>query len=106
MKKIIAVLFLLSVTSVFAQDLDNYVELMKSDLNADKVNLITFNMMFTEKESETFWPIYKEYEAEVSRLGDARFALIKNYADNYMSMTDFDVCYIVATLLKKSCCRC
>jgi hypothetical protein len=88
MKKIILILAFINVTALFAQDLDNYVELMKSDISQDKVNIITFNMMFTEKESEAFWPIYKEYESEVKKLGDARFALIKNYADNYMSMTD------------------
>ncbi len=88
MKKILAVFFLLSTTSVFAQDLNNYINLLRSDISAQKVNLITFNMMFTEKESEIFWKEYKEYEAELKKLGDARLALIKNFADNYLSMTD------------------
>ena len=78
MKKLIFMLSFISVTSVFAQDLDNYIKLLHSDLSAQKVNLITFNMMFTEKESEIFWKEYKEYEAELKKLGDARLALIKN----------------------------
>ena len=58
MKKIILVLFLLSMTSILAQDLESYTKLLQSNISADKVNIITFNMMFTEKESEKFWPIY------------------------------------------------
>lgn len=88
MKKIIAVLFLVSMTSVFAQDLNSYIELLRSDVNTEKVNIITFNMNFTEAESEVFWKEYKEYEAELYKLGDARFSLIKNFADNYLNMTD------------------
>jgi hypothetical protein len=88
MKKIILILALLNITSVFAQDLENYTKLMNSDIDANKVNIITFNMMFTEKESEIFWPIYKDYDAEVRKLGDVRIAMIKNYAENYLNMTD------------------
>lgn len=78
----------LSMTSIFAQDLNSYIELLRSDVNTEKVTIITFNMMFTESESKIFWKIYKEYEFELSKLGDARFVLIKDFADNYLSMTD------------------
>jgi len=88
MKKIILMLSLISMTSIFAQDLNNYIELLRSDVNKEKVNIITFNMMFTESESEIFWKIYKEYEVELAKLGDARFSLIKDFADNYLNMTD------------------
>jgi hypothetical protein len=88
MKKLLLVLFLLSMTSILAQDLESYTKLLQSNISADKVNIITFNMMFTESESKKFWPIYSEYEAEVKKLGNARFALIKDFADNYLNMTD------------------
>lgn len=88
MRKIFIALFFLSMSSMLAQDLNNYMNLLKSDLSSQKVDIITFNMMFTEKESKTFWPIYKEYEQEMGKLGDARFKIIKDYADNYLSMTD------------------
>ena len=88
MKKIILALFLFSMTSIFSQDLNSYIELLRSDVNTEKVNIITFNMMFTESESKIFWKIYKEYEFELGKLGDARFLIIKEFADNYLSMTD------------------
>jgi len=88
MKKLVFVISLLSMTSIFAQDLDSYIKLLQSDVNAEKVSIITFNMMFTESESKIFWEKYKEYELELTKLGDARFSLIKDFADNYLSMTD------------------
>ena len=88
MKKLILIMSLLSMTSIFAQDLNSYIELLRSDVNKEKMNIITFNMMFTESESEIFWEIYKEYELELGKIGNARFALIKDFADNYLSMTD------------------
>jgi hypothetical protein len=35
-----------------------------------------------------FWPVYREYETELSKIGDARMANVKDYAANYESMTD------------------
>ena len=42
----------------------------------------------TATEATKFWPIYDQYAAEVSTLGDARVALIKEYAQSYNTMTD------------------
>ena len=33
-------------------------------------------------------PVYREYVFELTKLGDARIALIKDYAQHYKSMTD------------------
>ncbi|UCD57770.1 MAG: hypothetical protein JSV16_01280, partial [Candidatus Hydrogenedentota bacterium] len=45
-------------------------------------------MQFSDEEAKAFWPIYREYELDLAKLGDARLALIKDYAENYESMTD------------------
>jgi hypothetical protein len=73
-------------TSVFSQEA--YLELLRSDLKANKVAIITAVMDFSEQEADVFWPIYREYELELSKLGDQRVALIKDYADNFTAMTD------------------
>jgi hypothetical protein len=88
MKKLILVSFFISFTSVFSQDLENYIQLLRSDLNTQKINIITFNMMFTEEESEVFWKTYEEYETKLNKLEGARIALIEEFAHNYLSMTD------------------
>ncbi len=71
-----------------ALNLSAYAELLRSDVRAQKVAILTQVMDFTDKEDEAFWPIYREYDLEMSKLGDERVALIAEYADNYENLTD------------------
>jgi hypothetical protein len=65
-----------------------YAELLRSDVRAQKVAIITEMMGFTEAENAAFWPIYREYDLEMTKLGDERVALIAEYVSNYSKMTD------------------
>jgi hypothetical protein len=65
-----------------------YVELLRSDLRSQKVAIITEMMQFSEQEDAKFWPIYRQYETELAAINDDRMALIKDYADNYASLSD------------------
>jgi hypothetical protein len=49
---------------------------------------VAANLLLTDTEATKFWPIYDQYSAEVSKIGDARVALIKEYAQSYNTMTD------------------
>ena len=69
-------------------NLSAYAELLRSDVRAQKVAIITEVMGFTEAEGAAFWPIYREYDAEMAKLGDQRVALISEYARHYSQMTD------------------
>ena len=57
-------------------------------------------MQFTNEESKTFWPIHREYEVEFAKIGDARIALIKDYAQHYETMTDEKAKELVQRALK------
>jgi hypothetical protein len=69
-------------------NLSAYAELLRSDLRAQKVAIITEVVGFTEAEDKVFWPIYREYDVEMAKLGDERLALIAEYAGNYSALTD------------------
>jgi hypothetical protein len=69
-------------------NLSAYAELLRSDVRTLKVAIITEVMGFTEAEDAAFWPIYRDYDAEMAKLGDERVALIGEYASNYSKMTD------------------
>jgi hypothetical protein len=69
-------------------NLTAYAELLRSDVRAQKVAIITEVMHFNEAEDAAFWPIYREYDLEMARLGDERVALIAEYATNYSTLTD------------------
>jgi hypothetical protein len=65
-----------------------YVELLRSDVRGQKVAIITDVMNFTAAEDAAFWPIYREYELELTRLNDERVTIIQEYADSYEHVTD------------------
>lgn len=65
-----------------------YIDLLRADVKSEKVQILTAMMQFTPDEAATFWPIYQSYDADLTKLGDQRVALIKEYAENYDSMTD------------------
>jgi hypothetical protein len=69
-------------------NLSAYAELLRSDVRAQKVAIITQVMGFTEAEDAAFWPIYREYDLEMSKLGDERVALIEEYAKSYSQLDD------------------
>jgi len=57
-------------------------------MRADRATIITQAMNFSDKEAAAFWPIYRQYEYERSRLDDGRVAVIKEYSQKYPSLTD------------------
>ena len=69
-------------------NLTAYAELLRSDVRAEKVAILTEVMAFTEAEDKAFWPIHREYESELAALGDERVALIAEYARSYSTLTD------------------
>jgi hypothetical protein len=71
-----------------ALNLSAYAELLRSDVRAEKVAILTQLMELNETEDKAFWPIYRDYDNELAKLGDERVALIAEYADNYAKLTD------------------
>lgn len=106
-KSIVAVLIvasalLLSSVSMFAQaaqsapsagaqsqaSLDQDIQLLRQDVQSGKKQVVAANMTLTDAEASKFWPIYDQYAAEVAKIGNSRVALIKEYAQNYGTITD------------------
>jgi hypothetical protein len=90
MKKLLLIVFaLLFAMPAFADDLDQYIQLLKTDLKANARDYVSKGMVtFTPEEAKRFWPIYESYMAERGKFFDARLALIMDYADNFDKMTD------------------
>ena len=95
----IVIVFVLGAGAAFAQapaspaetrtlNLSTYAELLRADIRAEKVAILTEVMGFTAEEDAKFWPIYRDYDAEMTALGDERVALIADYAANYAALTD------------------
>jgi len=70
------------------QNLDQLIELMRKDVRAEKADIVAKTMELDAEEAALFWPVYKQYEAELKVLGDERLAIITDYADNVDTLTD------------------
>ena len=66
---------------------DGFVDLLRKDIRSQKKQIIAENMELSDAEAEKFWPVYDQYAAELSKIYDAKIALLKHYADDYSSMT-------------------
>jgi hypothetical protein len=92
---VLCCLFLLSTTLLSSQTYstplptvnDKDVALLRKNLQAEAKQLITKNMQLTDSEAAAFWPLYDQYSAEVRKVNDTRFGLIKEYARIYKTMT-------------------
>lgn len=69
-----------------ADDIDKYLELLRSDLRAGKTEILTEALELNDADGAKFWPIQRQYETELAKIADKRITLIKDYAANYDSM--------------------
>jgi len=65
-----------------------YVELLRSDVRAQKVAFITELMEFSEADDKAFWPIYRAYDTELSAINDERVSGIDEFARSYGKVDD------------------
>jgi hypothetical protein len=78
---------------------ESYLEVLRADVRANKVAIITEAMQFNDKDASIFWPVYSQYEYELDRVNDQRIAAIKMYADKFATMNDADARVIAAKML-------
>src|SRR5687767_5736991 len=69
-------------------NLSAYAELLRRDVRTLKVAIITEVMGFTETEDRAFWPIYRDYDQEMSTLADERVRMIRDYAADFDTLND------------------
>jgi Spy/CpxP family protein refolding chaperone len=69
-------------------DVDHDIQLLREDVASQRKQITAANMTLTDAEATKFWPIYHQYSAEIMKIGDARVALIKEYAQGFTTMTD------------------
>jgi len=79
--------------------LNSSIELVRAGAQAERAAMISAGMNFTEKEGVAFWPIYRQYEYQRSRLDDRRVAVIKEYIEKYPSLTDAEAKDMVSKML-------
>ncbi len=67
---------------------DQDIEMLRADLRKQRKQIMAENMTLTADEATKFWPIFDQYRKEAIKPNDERWAVIKDYAANYSTMTD------------------
>jgi hypothetical protein len=70
-----------------ASSIDQEIAMLRSDLRSTRKQVIAANLKLTDTEAEKFWPTYDQYVAELVKINDAKYALIKEYLQS-TNMTD------------------
>ena len=67
---------------------DHDVQLLRQNLRQQRKEIVAANMTLTPDQATKFWPVFDQYRKEAIKPNDERWALIKDYATNYNTMTD------------------
>jgi hypothetical protein len=57
----------------------NYLQLLRSDMNSLKVELVNSIMKLSAEDAKKFWPIYRDYENELGKLAINRAELVAEF---------------------------
>jgi hypothetical protein len=63
-------------------------ELMRSDIRSKKAKMIADRMKFTDQEAAAFWPVYRQYEADLAAINDKKVSIMKDYIGHHESLND------------------
>jgi hypothetical protein len=65
-----------------------YIDLLRKDVRQQKAEIMGSVMALSAEDAAKFWPIYSEYDVELTKLNDQRAENIREYARNYYQLTD------------------
>jgi len=60
---------------------------MRKDLRSIRKQVIAANLKLTEDQATKFWPIYDRYIADLVKINNTKYDLLKEYFDSYGTLT-------------------
>ncbi len=93
MKYALSLMFLLLIqTAVFAQApsaiAQRDIAISLRMINDQRNTTLAYNMSFTDKEKDAFWPLYRKYRDAMTNVATRKLDVIVDYAKHYENMTD------------------
>jgi hypothetical protein len=77
-----------SLTGTQQKNIQEYIALLPGNVQQQKAEIMGAMMSLDVDQSAKFWPIYSEYDAELTKLNNLRADNTQDYARNYDQMTD------------------
>src|SRR4030095_15587040 len=65
-----------------------YIKLLRADVRREKSQIMGAVMRLDASDAAKFWPIYEEYDGEITTLNKLRSENILEYSRTYTQMTD------------------
>src|SRR4029077_7302270 len=66
---------------------NDFIHLLPKAVRSEKKQIIAENMDLSDSEAVKFWPVYDQYAADLSKIYDAKIALLNDYVESYNNMT-------------------
>jgi hypothetical protein len=79
---------------------DTDIALLRSDVQAQRTDVVAHTMQLSDADAKNFWPLYREYVNKEQAIGDQRVSAIKDYASQYDTMNDAQADGLVDRMLK------
>jgi hypothetical protein len=86
--KVPATLAAPAATDAQKKNIQEYIELLRTNVRQQKAEIMGAVMQLSAADAAKFWPIYTEYDAELTKVNDLRVANIEEYSKNYQDLTD------------------
>jgi hypothetical protein len=74
--------------STTQSSMDQNIQLLRQDIRSKKKQTVAANLQLTDSQATKFWPIYDQYTAELAKINDEKYAILKQYANEWGNMTD------------------
>ena len=69
-------------------EIDKAIETLRKDARAGKADILGKTMALDSTQAAAFWPIYKQYEAELQTVNNDRLAIIQDLAEHFDTLDD------------------
>jgi hypothetical protein len=70
------------------ENIEEYIKLLRQNVGAEKAKLMGQVMQLDAEDAAKFWPLYRDYSADLDKINDLRVANIQEYSRTYTQMTD------------------
>ena len=80
-------LLLVTLSAVQAQERHD-IELDRATIQSERQSIVAANLPMSEEQAKAFWPMFREYRAEMAKLGDRAVNLVLDYAKNLETLSD------------------
>jgi len=70
------------------KNIEEYIKLLRENVRQQKAQLTGAVLQLSADEAKKFWPLYDEYQTELTKLNDSRVKNLGNYAREFAQLTD------------------